>query len=363
MVQRQELATPALLVDLEILEHNTALMFAAAQELGVGVRPHAKAHKSPDLGRMLLRAGAIGASCATIEELDAMASGGVTGLLLTAPLADPPHLRRLADMLARGVDLCVVCDSPAGFECLRDAAAGAGQRLAVLVDVDVGMGRTGCVAISDIVALARRIADDPHLVYRGIQAYWGNLQQGDDFAERSRRIGVQVERVRAVTAALTQAGLAPEIVSGAGTGSYLVDAATGLFTEIQPGSFLFMDSCYCAIDLPPEAPRFAASLFVVASVVSATRPGRVIVNAGFKAFATDSGKPVPVHGVAPGARYSFMGDEHGAVDFEGDPPVLGATIEFITSHCDPTVNLYPCFHVVSGEEVVDTWGIAARYGD
>lgn len=118
-----------------------------------------------------------------------------------------------------------------------------------------------------------------------------------------------------------------------------------------------------SIDLPPEAPRFAPSLFVAASVVSVTRPGRVIVNAGFKAFATDSGMPVPVRGVPPGACYSFMGDEHGAVDFDGEPPALGATVEFIASHCDPTVNLYPCFHVVRGNEVVDTWAIAARYGD
>lgn len=362
MARRQDLATPALLVDLSVLDGNIAVMVGAARRLGVSLRPHAKAHKSPEIARRLVRAGAIGASCATIEELDALAGGGVGGLLLTAPLASPPHLRRLGRLLGRGADICAVCDSPGGLELLRKAAADAGRRLEVLVDVDVGMGRTGCVAVEDIVALARRAADDPALAYRGIQAYWGNLQQGDTFAIRSERIGAQVDRLRTVAAALAAAGLAPEIVSGAGTGSYLVDAATGVFTEIQPGSFLFMDSCYGTLDLPPDAPRFAPSLFVAATVVSATRPGRVIVNAGFKAFATDSGRPVPVRGAPAGARYSFMGDEHGAVDFEGEAPVVGAVIEFVTSHCDPTVNLYPSFHVVREEEVVDQWPIVARYG-
>ena len=224
------------------------------------------------------------------------------------------------------------------------------------------MGRTGCLEIADAVALAQQVAGAPGLSYAGIQAYWGNLQHVTPFGERARQIAVQADRVRAVIAALSAAGLAPGIVSGGGTGSHRIDAATGLFTEMQPGSYLFMDSCYSAISISENDNPFVPSLFVAASVVSANKPGRVVVNAGWKAFAADSGKPVALRGGPPGASFHFMGDEHGALDFEGGSgPALGATIEFLTSHCDPTVNLYGAFHVVRGDEVIDIWPIRARY--
>ena len=182
------------------------------------------------------------------------------------------------------------------------------------------------------------------------------------FEERVRLVGVQIERVRATIAALEAVNLSPPIVSGGGTGSHRIDAASGLFTEIQPGSYLFMDSCYGTISIGETGNPFTPSLFVAASVVSANRPGRVIVNAGWKALAADSGLPVALRGAPAGATYRFMGDEHGALDFEGaDAPRLGSTIEFLTSHCDPTVNLYGSYHVVRGENVVDIWPIRARY--
>jgi D-serine deaminase-like pyridoxal phosphate-dependent protein len=194
-----------------------------------------------------------------------------------------------------------------------------------------------------------------------LQAYWGNLQQIMPLSERQRLAGIQQDRLRALIAALKEAGLVPEVVSGAGTGTHAVDGRTGLLTELQPGSFLFMDSCYGSIVTNENENPFEPSLFVAASVVSNNRPGCVIVNAGWKAFATDSGKPQPRRGAPANATYRFMGDEHGAVDFEGSGPALGATIEFLTSHCDPTVNLHPAFHVVKGDELVDIWKIRARY--
>jgi len=161
---------------------------------------------------------------------------------------------------------------------------------------------------------------------------------------------------------LTSAGLPPAIVTGGGTGSHRIDATMGLFTEIQPGSYLFMDSCYSAISISENDNPFTPSLFVAATVVSANKQGRVVVNAGLKAFATDSGKPVALRGAPPGASFRFMGDEHGALDFEGDNgPAPGSTIEFLTSHCDPTVNLYSAYHVVRGDDVIDVWPIRARY--
>jgi len=359
---RSGLATPALLVDVEALDRNIAAMQGRVATLGVKFRPHAKAHKCVEIAQRLRRAGALGASCATMEEAETMAHGGLDGILITSPLAAPWQLERLRRLLLRGADIMSVVDCEAHLLGLASAAESVGRKVGVLVEVDVGVGRTGCLEVGDIVALARQAAANPALRYEGVQAYWGNLQQIMPLSERTRLVEVQLERVRGVLSALREAGLTPAIVTGAGTGTFGIDAASGLFTEIQPGSFLFMDSCYGTVDLGAGT-RFEPSLFVAATVVSSTRPGRVIVNAGFKAFATDSGLPVPVRGAPAGATYRFMGDEHGAVDFTGEAPALGATIEFLTSHCDPTVNLYPAFDVVRGPEIVDRWPILARYGN
>ena len=361
-MRRSDVPTPALLVDIDILDRNIVVMQGCAVALGVKLRPHAKAHKCVEIAQRIMAAGAIGASCATIGEAEAMASGGVGGILITAPLALGDATRRLRRLLLRGADIAVVAEDPACVGQLSAIATASGRMLDVIVDVDVGMGRTGCLAITDVVALARQITDAPGLCYAGIQAYWGNLQQVSPFPERARLIAIQADRVRAVIAALTSAGLAPAIVTGGGTGSHRIDAAMGLFTEIQPGSYLFMDSCYSTISISENDNPFTPSLFVAATVVSANKPGRVVVNAGWKAFATDSGKPVALRGAPPGASFRFMGDEHGALDFEGDGgPAPGSIIEFLTSHCDPTVNLYSVFHVVRGDEVIDVWPIKARY--
>ncbi len=355
-MRRSDVPTPALLVDIDILDRNIALMRDHAAALGLKLRPHAKAHKCVEIAQRIMAAGALGISCATVGEAEAIALGGVDGILLTAPLASSDGRERLGRLLLRGADIAVVADHPAAVADLSTLAEAAGRRLDVVVDVDVGMGRTGCLEVGDAVALARQISAAPALNYAGIQAYWGNLQQVSPFSARSRRIGIQADRVRAVIAALTSAGLAPAIVSGGGTGSHRIDAATGLFTEIQPGSYLFMDSCYGAISISENDNPFTPSLFVAATVVSVNKPGRVVVNAGWKAFATDSGKPVALRGGPPGADFRFMGDEHGALDFEGrGGPALGSPHEFLTSHREPTVDLHSPLPVVVCAECIALW--------
>jgi D-serine deaminase-like pyridoxal phosphate-dependent protein len=244
-------------------------------------------------------------------------------------------------------------------------AEGAGTRLSLIVEIDVGVGRTGCADIDAAVALARRIAERPSLRFAGVEAYWGNLQQVMPFEERTRRVHVQAERLRGLVAALADAGHPAGIVTGGGTGTHAIDASLGLFTELQPGSFLFPDSCYGSVPLGSDGNPFEVSLFVAASVVSASVPGRAVVNAGLKAFATDSGLPVPRRGAPQGASYRFMGDEHGRVDYSGEGGLdIADTVEFLVSHCDPTVNLYSRYYIVQGERVVDTWPIRARgYGN
>ena len=361
-MRRSEVPTPSLIVDIDVLDHNIAVMADWGRQTGINLRPHAKAHKCIEVGQRIMAAGAIGTSCATIGEAEAMALGGIDGILITAPLTSHAALKSLSRLVLRGAHVAVVADHPTCVSELVELACASSVKLDVVVDVDVGMGRTGCRDIVDTVALARQIQASPSLNYAGIQAYWGNLQQVKPFAERSRLIDIQVKRVRATIAALSLAGLKPAIVSGGGTGSHRIDTASGLFTEIQPGSYLFMDSCYRLISISENDNPFLPSLFVAASVVSVNTPGRVVVNAGWKALAADSGIPVPMRGGPANAEFRFMGDEHGALDFTGDdPPTLGSTIEFLSSHCDPTVNLYSVYHVVRGDEVIDIWPIMARY--
>ncbi|MFO1055812.1 MAG: alanine racemase [Dongiaceae bacterium] len=360
---RRRLSTPALLVDLDALEANIAAMAARAAAAGVALRPHVKAHKCTAVARRQLAAGAVGLSCATLGEAEAMAGAGLPGLLVTSPVTSPPMLGRLGALLAGGADLMVVADHPANVAALAALAAGAGRRLRILVDLDVGQRRTGCASVEDAAALAAAVAASPTLEFAGIQAYYGHLQQVPAVADRRAAVAEQTARIRALAAALAAAGRAPGIVSGGGTGTALIDMGEGVFTELQPGSYLFLDSCYGPLAMGEAASPFRPSLFVAAAIVTANRPGLAICNAGLKALATDSGRPVPVRGAPAGATYRFMGDEHGAIEFAADAadaPALGATIELLASHCDPTVNLHDRFHAVRGDRLVEIWPIEAR---
>ena len=362
---RAAVPTPSLVLDVDALDRNIARMAERARGMGVALRPHVKSHKCLAIARRLAKAGAVGACCATIEEAEALAADGIGGLLITSPMSTAALIERVLRLHQRGADLMLVVDQAETVERLAALPQEVGGPLRVIVEFDVGVGRTGCVDSRSVVALAQRIAGLPSLRFAGIQAYWGNLQQVMPFAERERRVNLQADRLRALITDLGAAGLPPEIVTGGGTGTHAIDGALGLYTELQPGSFMFLDSCYGAIPLGPDGNPFEPSLFVAASVVSANMPGRAIVNAGYKAFATDSGLPKVARGAPSHSTYRYMGDEHGAVDCADAPgPKVGDTIEFLTSHCDPTVNLHARYRVVRGDRVVDVWPIVARgYGD
>jgi len=180
-MRRSEIATPALLLDIDILDRNIATMRDCAAALGVKLRPHAKAHKCVEIAQRIMAAGAIGASCATIGEAEAMASGGIGGILVTAPLASTDATQRLYRLLLRGADIAVVAEDADCVSQLSAIAVASARTLDVVVDVDVGMGRTGCLEIADAVALARQITDMPALRYAGIQAYWGQSPAGQPF--------------------------------------------------------------------------------------------------------------------------------------------------------------------------------------
>ena len=356
---RDWLNTPALILDLAAFERNVARMADFARKHGLALRPHAKSHKSADIARAQIAAGAVGLCCAKLGEAEALAAEGIDGLHLTSPVVTPPAIARLAALSRRLTSLSVVADHPAAVDALASAAQG-GLPLTVFVDIDPGIRRTGVATANDAVTLARLIADCPSLRYGGVQFYCGAQQHIQNFAERREAIAERTRYLSKYLADLAAAGLPPKVVTGGGTGSHAIDAELGVLTELQVGSYIFMDREYAECDLDGGgAMPFETALLVDARVISANAIGLITIDAGLKAFATDAGPATIFAGAGDDARYRFMGDEHGAV-MGTDLPGLGARITLGTPHCDPTVNLYDAYHVINGEDLVAIWPVTAR---
>lgn len=361
---RARLNTPALVVDLDALDRNIARMAAFAAEHGVALRPHAKTHKSVDIGRRQREAGAVGLCCAKLGEAEALAEGGLTGLHITSPVVTPPAVARLVALNGRTEELSVVVDHPANVAALGAAAQESGRTLRVMIDVDPGIRRTGVASPEAAVSLRRAIEAEPGLRFAGVQFYCGAQQHIESFAARREAVLDRLAYLRRVLDAVSAEGGPPGIVTGGGTGSHRIDVESGLFTELQVGSYVFMDGQYLDCELSAEEPQpFETSLFVDARVISANAGPLVTADAGLKAFATDAGPPRLFSGAPEGAAYAFMGDEHGAVILPAganDRPRLGARVTLAAPHCDPTVNLYDTYHAVRGEELVALWPVSAR---
>ena len=356
---RSGLNTPALILDLEAFERNVARMATFARKHGLALRPHAKSHKSADIARAQLAAGAVGLCCAKLGEAEALAAAGIDGLHLTSPVVTAPAIARLAALSRRMASLSVVADHPDVVDALAIAAQG-GPPLTVLVDIDPGIRRTGVASPQDAVALARRIAERPGLSYGGVQFYCGAQQHIHSFAERRDAIIERTAYLSNCLGELAAARLSPGVVTGGGTGSHVIDAELGVLTELQVGSYIFMDREYAECDLDGGgAVPFQTALMVDARVISANAAGLVTIDAGLKAFSTDAGPATIIAGAGNDARYRFMGDEHGAV-IGTDLPHLGARITLGTPHCDPTVNLYDAYHVIKGEVLIAIWPVTAR---
>jgi D-serine deaminase-like pyridoxal phosphate-dependent protein len=362
---RRDLNTPVLVIELDALERNIDRMAAFAAGKGLKLRPHSKTHKSPEIARRQIAAGAVGACCAKLGEAEVLADGGIlSGLHITSPVVSSPAIERLVALNERVEGLMCVVDHPDNARAIGAAAAAAGGRpLRLVIDVDPGAHRTGVTSPEAAVALLDAIRTQPALIYAGVQFYCGKQQHIATFAERQAVMTELAALVRAVITALTEAGGAPGIVTGGGTGTHRIDAELGLFTELQVGSYVFMDGEYLACDLTGDGKGspFETSLMIDARVVSANTPGMVTVDAGIKAFATDAGLPELLTGAPAGTTYGFMGDEHGALRAaEGALPALAEMVSLAAPHCDPTVNLYDTYHVVQGDTLRALWPVAAR---
>jgi D-serine deaminase-like pyridoxal phosphate-dependent protein len=256
-----------------------------------------------------------------------------------------------------------VVDHPAVAARLDAALAAAGARLGVLIDIDPGIARTGVASPEKAVELARALAALPHLDWRGVQFYCGAQQHIADYGERRAAIEERTAYLQAAIAALREADFAPPIVSGGGTGTHRIDLDLGVFTELQVGSYVFMDKQYLDCDLTGDGrPPFEASLAVDSRVVSANHSRLVTIDAGFKALSTDGGVAVVRSGGAEGAAFYFMGDEHAALVEPGIGERLapGDPVTLTVPHCDPTVNLYDYYHIVAGDTLVAIWPVSAR---
>lgn len=361
---RQALSTPALVLDLDILEANIAAMLAWTKAKGIRLRPHAKTHKSVQIAKMLVDAGAVGACCATLGEAEALACAGVPGVLITSPVVQASKIERLLKLNEIADDLAVVADDPANVAMLADmAAAQGGKPLTVFVDNDVGIHRTGVPSAQQATALAREIDAAPALRFGGVQGYAGRLQHVVDFDERKEGVAEVAAHMRQVEAALKDAGLAPPLMTGGGTGTHALEADAGALGELQAGSFIVMDVDYNRVALREDGARpFEDALFVSTGVVSAQHEGFVTTDAGLKCFATEGYMPVIAKGAPDGATYGWSGDEHGRVTLpDGAAPMkIGDVMECVTPHCDPTINLHDCYHVCRGDVLVDIWPVDAR---
>jgi 3-hydroxy-D-aspartate aldolase len=362
---RQLLSTPALVVDLDLLETNIASMAAHARTHGYALRPVAKIHKSSEIARRQAAAGAVGTCCATLAEAEVMVEAGIAGVLLFTSVVTPAKIERLASLNTRASGLLVAVDNERNVADLAEAARRSGRPLELLADVDVGGGRTGVSALDRALALARQIESSDDLRFAGIQGYNGDHQAMAAFDERRRLEIAVLDKLARFVEALDAAGLRPEIVSGGGTGSHDIDHELGVLTDVQVGTYIFMDVYYRDTVLRRDDPHpFSHSLTVRGTVISNAQDGFAITDVGAKEIdgIHQNGFPIISSGAPPDARYSIVGDDMGRVDLSGSAARLeiGRAVEVIPPHCYQTVIMYPYYHCVRGDTLVDIWPLDAR---
>jgi len=357
-----DLETPALCVDLDRLERNLAALQAQMSRAGIASRPHAKTHKCPAIARLQLASGAIGICVAKISEAEVMASHGIGPLLLTTSNVTPDKIRRAMRVRTWNKDFVQPVDTEANARDLSAAAGEAGVTADVVVDVDPGGHRSGIQPGAPALALAQLVDQLPNLTLRGMLCYDGGTQHVAGFAARRAQALERLAPAAETFAAMTRAGLSAEIFSGGGTGTYNIDHETAGFTDVQAGSYVFMDAQYLAIggssgDVYTD---FEPSLTVVTTVLNATYEGRATTDAGAKALTIN--RPTAIVVGETGMAYSSGSDEFGTIQYDGPSRTykVGDRLEVIVPHCDPVVNLYDRVYGTRADRVETVWGIAAR---
>jgi len=354
-----EVDTPCLLLELDAFERNLQRLPDSLKGSGMRLRPHAKSHKCPEIAQRQIALGAAGVCVQKVSEAAALVAGGVRDVLIANEVVGAPKVKLLAE-LNRHAHVAVCADDAGNVTALDAAARAAGVTLDVLVEIDVGAGRCGVQPGAPAVVLAAQIAKCANLRFAGIQAYQGSAQHIRKVGERRDAIARAVELVRTTTRLLGEAGIPCDYVTGAGTGSYMFEAASGAYHELQAGSYIFMDADYARNEWTESGiPQFEHSLFVWTTVMSATASGRAVVDAGLKASSVDSGMPRVAD--YEGVVYVKASDEHGVLQLTGATRFqVGDKLKLIPGHCDPTVNLYDWFVCMRNGRVEALWPITAR---
>ena len=351
----EDIDTPALVLELDAFERNLRTLADSVKGRPVRVRPHAKTHKCAEIAKRQLAHGAVGMCCQKVAEAEALVEGGITDVLVSNEVVGPLKIARLAALSQRAhIGVCV--DHPDNLAALEAR----GAKLDVYIELEVGMRRCGIAPGEPALALARAIARSKTLRFAGLQAYHGRAQHMRTMEERHAAIEAAAQHVFEMKRLLEKAGIPCPIVTGAGSGTYMLEVEAGAWDEIQPGSYIFMDVDYAKNEWAAPLPRFEHALFVLATVMSRPAADRAIVDAGLKASSVDSGLPLVWR--REGLTYRGASDEHGAIEIAtaAQAPALGEKLYLVPGHCDPTVNLYDWYVCVRQGRVESVWSVTAR---
>ncbi len=358
-----DIQTPCLILDLDALERNIRKMGDYARAHGMRHRAHGKMHKSVDVLKLQERlGGAVGVCCQKVSEAEVFVRGGIRDVLVSNQVRDPAKIDRLARLPLRGSRIIVCVDDIANVAELSAGAQRHGTTLECFVEIDCGAGRCGVRTTEAVVQIAQAIDAAPGLKFTGIQGYQGAMQHMDRFDDRKAKLDAAIAQVREAVEALTAIGLTPELVSGGGTGSYYFESNSGVFNELQCGSYAFMDADYGRI-LDRDGTRidqgeWENALFILTSVMSHAKPHLAVVDAGLKAQSVDSGLPV-IHGRTD-VKYIKCSDEHGVVEDPDGVLAINDKLRLIPGHCDPTCNVHDWYVGVRGGKVEVVWPVSAR---
>ncbi len=362
-MDESEIQTPCLILDLDALERNIRKMGDYARAHGMRHRSHGKMHKSVDVQKLQESlGGAVGVCCQKVSEAEVFVRGGIEDVLVSNQVRDPAKIDRLARLPKFGSKITVCVDDVANVAELSAAAGRHGTTLHCFVEIDCGAGRCGVTTTPAVVEIARATAAAPGLNFAGIQAYQGAMQHLDSYAERKAKLDAAIAQVRDAVDALTEAGLKPEFVSGGGTGSYYFESNSGLYNELQCGSYAFMDADYGRIHDKDgkriDQGEWENALFILTSVMSHAKADKAIVDAGLKAQSVDSGLPF-VFGRGDVA-YVKCSDEHGVVADPKGVLAINEKLRLVPGHCDPTCNVHDWYVGVRGGKVETLWPVSAR---
>lgn len=359
----EEVPTPALLLDRATFESNLKKMADHVAREGISLRPHSKTHKCPVIAKRQLKLGAVGICCAKVGEAQIMADAGISDILITSPVVTKEKIEPVVAMAKDHAGIIMVIDNIPTADSFNAAAKAAGANLKVLIDLDTGTRRTGIALGEPAVELAQHIVKKcSSLSLAGIQSYAGHLMHIPGHAKRKERSVETMKRALETKKAFEKEGIPVGIFSGGGTGTFDIDSGIDGITDLQTGSYPFMDVQYRAIgDADGEVfDYFEPSLFVLVTAISKPVDALITVDAGYKSFAAED--VIPEFADIDGLVYHWGGDEHGIIEIKNPsrPFELGDKARLVVSHCDPTVNLYDVYHVVEDGHVTELWPISAR---